>query len=113
MISTRLKGIFYEKIAQNYVKSLGYKILETNFSNKIGEIDIIAQDKDYLVFIEVKSRASEKFGRPSEAVNYAKQTKIRRVAESYLIKKHLNNQFCRFDVLEILENDINYIINAF
>ena len=112
-MNNKLKGAVGEQLAVNYLKKLGYKILETNFSTKVGEIDIIAQDKNYIVFIEVKNRTSLKYGRPSEAVNYIKQTKIKQVSQIYLQKNNKLNSFCRFDVMEILDNEINYIINAF
>ena len=113
MINNKIKGNLGEINAQEYVKKLGYKIIETNFKTKFGEVDIIAQDKNYIVFIEVKYRTSLKYGRPSEAVNGYKQNKIKLVAQFYIQKYNLIKQFYRFDVLEIWNNDINYIINAF
>ncbi len=105
-----------EVIAVNYLKKQGYKILETNYKNKIGEIDIIAQQGLYLVFVEVKARLTRAFGDPSEAVDYYKQEKIRRVASLYLISKKKLDSPCRFDVVSILGDDdyeINHIIDAF
>ncbi len=106
-----------EIIAQNYLKKNGYKILETNYSTKLGEIDIIAKDKDgYIVFLEVKSRMSRKFGDPFDAIDYKKQQKIRNVATMYLKSHNLLNTNCRFDAIAILgENgeDIRHIVNAF
>ena len=112
-MNNKIKGAQGEQQALSYVKKLGYKILEKNFTTKIGEIDIIAQDKNSLVFIEVKNRSSKKFGRPSEAVNNHKQYKIKQVAQLYLQKIKKTSSFCRFDVLEVLDNEINYILNAF
>ena len=112
-INNKIKGNLGEFNAQEYVKKLGYIIIETNFKTKFGEVDIIAQDKNYLVFIEVKYRTSLKYGRPSEAVNNHKQNKIKLVAQFYIQKYNLTQQYYRFDVLEILNDDINYIINAF
>ena len=80
-------GKIGEIIATNYLKQKGYKIIANNYKNPIGEIDIIAQDKNYLVFVEVKTRISRAFGDPAEAVNYFKQQKIRQVATMYL-KQH-------------------------
>ena len=85
-MNNKIKGAYGEKQAVSYIKKLGYKILEQNFTTKIGEIDIIAQDKSYIVFIEVKNRTSQKFGRPSEAVNNHKQHKIKQVALLYMQK---------------------------
>ncbi len=99
--------------AVNHLKNKGYKILQTNYVNVLGEIDIIAKDNDYLIFIEVKTRTSRKFGRASEAVNFHKQKKIRDVALLYLKKNHELESNVRFDVIEIYDNEINHILNAF
>lgn len=112
-MNNKILGAQGEKQAVNYIKRMGYKILATNFTTKIGEIDIIAQDNNYIVFVEVKSRSSLKYGRPSEAVNFHKQSKIKQVALLYLQKNNKMNNFFRFDVLEIFDNEVNYIINAF
>lgn len=99
--------------ATAYLKKKKYKILEKNYKNKLGEIDIIAKDKDYLVFVEVKTRSSQFFGRPSEAVTPTKQHKVRMAAQFYLKDKKLYDQPCRFDVIEVLDGEINHIENAF
>ena len=90
-----------EEAAVAYLKSQGYRILERNFRNKLGEIDIIAQDKDTLCFIEVKTRSSEAFGSPFEAVNAAKQRAMARVARAYLQTGSHNAQTIRFDVIAV------------
>ncbi|MBM4433161.1 MAG: YraN family protein [Chloroflexi bacterium] len=77
-------GALGEKLAQNFLKKRGYKILETNYRCPEGEIDIIARQKDYLVFIEVRSKKSLQFGSPEESVTPAKKEKLRAVAERYL-----------------------------
>ena len=105
-----------EIIATNYLKEKNYRIIATNYKNKIGEIDIVAKDGNYIVFIEVKARESKGFGHPLEAVNMQKQFKIRQVAELFLISKKLTKCLCRFDVISILgfENpEIEHIENAF
>ena len=84
-----------------------------NFSCKIGEIDIIAMDKDTLVFVEVKARNTAMFGLPREAVTAKKQYKIRRIAELYLQRYSTLDQKIRFDVIEILGDKITHIENAF
>ena len=106
-------GTIGENLAKNYLKDLGLKIVATNFKNKIGEIDIICYDKDILVFVEVKYRKNNVFGMPREAVDYHKQRKIRLVATSYINKYKLNNKPCRFDVLEILGDEITLIKGCF
>ena len=105
-----------EIIAAEYLKNKGYKILATNYTNKIGEIDIIAQDKDYIVFVEVKARLSQKFGHPLDAIDEVKQQKIHAVASLYLVEKRKYGKLCRFDAISILgfENpEIRHIIDAF
>ena len=102
-----------ERIALNYIKKLGYKVIETNFRNKIGEIDIIAYDGNVLVFIEVKYKKSDYFGLPREAVNYHKQRKIMMVAQSYIKTKNLYHKVSRFDIVEILGQEVTHIKNCF
>lgn len=106
-----------EIIATNFLKSKGYKIVANNYKNSIGEIDIIAKDKDYLVFVEVKTRLSSAFGDPAEAVNNIKQHKIRQVATFYLKQHKQLETNCRFDVISIIGSVENHTIrqieNAF
>lgn len=113
-MNTKILGASGEQQAAEFLKEKGYKILETNFSNKIGEIDIIAKNKEFVVFVEVKARSTKAFGLPSEAVNFHKQQKIHQVALSYLkSKKILEKVQCRFDVVEVLGDEIRHIENAF
>ena len=105
-----------EIIACNYLKNKGYKILETNYKNLIGEIDIIAKHDKTLVFIEVKTRLTRAFGDPLEAINYKKQQKIRNVATLYLKERKMLNALSRFDAISILglENpEISHIMDVF
>lgn len=109
----RAIGIEGETQAEKYLKKKKYKIIAKNYKNIIGEIDIVAKQKETIVFVEVKKRETLCFGRPSEAVDENKQQKIRTVALYYL-KQHKMLDFpCRFDVIEILGDDINHIENAF
>ena len=80
----KLLGRVGEKKAAEYLKKKGYKIIKTNYKTAIGEIDIIAEDGEYLVFIEVKTRSTADFGQPSQAVNLKKQEKYYKVALQYL-----------------------------
>ena len=110
----KILGRVGEKKAAKYLKRKGYKILETNFSIGIGEIDIIAQDKKTLVFIEVKTRSTDAFGRPSDAVDKLKRAKYVKVAQAYLIKNYgKTDVLSRFDVIEIENGQINHVENAF
>lgn len=91
-----------EEIASRYLVKKNYKIIDRNFHCKLGEIDIIAKEKDEIVFIEVKTRTSIEYGRPAEAVDYRKQIHIYKTANYYLLKHNLCNIPVRFDVIEVL-----------
>lgn len=91
-----------ESIAADRLKKQGYSILELNYRTKLGEIDIIAKDKDTIVFIEVKARKSNSFGNPKFAVTYKKQKKISMVALYYLKSTKQSNSKARFDVVSII-----------
>ena len=106
-----------ESIAIRHLKKSGYKILEQNYRNKLGEIDIIAKDKKTLVFIEVKARKSDLFGSPKWAVTPKKQRKISMVALYYLKATKQSNIKARFDVVAIRSaqdtHRVEIIKNAF
>lgn len=91
-----------EKAAESFLKKQGYRILKKNFCSTIGEIDLIAEHKGVLVFIEVKSRSDNCFGHPSMAVTPAKQKKIAQTAQSFLVKHDINDREIRFDVVSVL-----------
>ena len=112
-MKSKIKGRIGEAKAFYYLKEHNYKILETNYTCKLGEIDIIAEKDDVLVFVEIKARTTAKFGLPREAVTAYKQHKIKIVASYYLQKTKNFDKVCRFDVLEILGENINHIQNAF
>jgi len=110
----RVEGAIGEFNASEYLKNKKYKILEQNYKNRLGEIDIIAKYKNYIVFVEVKSRSTLQFGRPSEGVDRRKQQKLRSVANLYLIQHKIMDSACRFDVIEVIgKTEINHIENAF
>ena len=107
-------GTAYEKMAGEYLKTQGYEILQYNFRCRMGEIDIIAKDHGYLVFIEVKYRRNAAYGTPAEAVNLRKQQKICKVADYYRMKHRVSDgQACRFDVVAIQGRNIRLIRDAF
>ncbi len=91
-----------EELAVGLLKENGYKILSRNYKSRLGEIDIIAQDKDTLCFVEVKTRHADFFGKPQEAVTKTKQRQICRVALAYLKDNHLLEKKARFDVVAII-----------
>lgn len=102
--TTSKAGKFGEEFAVNLLLNKGYKILQKNFRSRFGEIDIIAMDGDYLVFVEVKTRWNINFGLPEEAVTQSKIWKITRTAEFYMLKHPNNAKKQRIDVVSLLIN---------
>ncbi len=100
MLNRRLVGIEGEAVARRFLEGLGFRILEENFACPVGEIDLIAQEGDVLVFVEVKARRSPRFGAPVEAVHPRKQRQLLRVAEIYMRDRRLRVP-CRVDVVAV------------
>ena len=98
-------GKISEEQASKFLESQGYRILFRNYKAQGSEIDIIAREKDTICFIEVKSRRSERFGSPQEAVTLAKQQKIARAASMFLQGNDLQNKSCRFDVVAVIRQN--------
>lgn len=105
--STQALGLRGEEIACAYLEKKKYAIVTRRFRMFRGEIDIIARDGPTLVFVEVKARADESFGRPEEAVTLGKQRQIRKIARGYLVENPPGDVACRFDVISILFGDGN------
>lgn len=112
-MNKRQVGGEYESLAASYLEGKGYTILERNYRNRYGEIDIIARTGDTLVFVEIKYRSSTSCGNPEEAVDYRKQKRISKVAMYYYTFGGYGELDCRFDVIAILEGEIRHIENAF
>ena len=91
-----------EEIAVKYLEEKGFEIIERNYQYGHGEIDIVAKDKDELVFIEVKTRLNLELGEPEYAVNQRKIKQIKKMAELYLFDKEIEEENCRFDVIAII-----------
>jgi len=106
-----------ERIAADFLKKNGYRIVENNYRCPIGEIDIVARDKDDLVFVEVKARKSSTLGYPEQAVGRQKQRKMSQLALWYIQEKKLHGINARFDVVAVLMqssgNDVKLIQHAF
>ena len=99
--NNRRTGTGYERKAGAYLESLGYKIVTYNYRCRLGEIDLIARDGEYLVFVEVKYRATGVSGYPAEAVDARKQQTIAKCAMHFLMKQGNDDVPCRFDVVAI------------
>jgi putative endonuclease len=115
-----ISGIWGEKVAVKFLRSNHWKIIgERVRAGKHDEIDIIAKDREVLVFVEVKTRKNENYGRPFSAVNQAKRKKLSRAAVNYLKKKNIKPDYIRFDVIEVIGEpkgdppEIRHIENAF
>jgi len=116
MIGNKVIGNIGEELAVNYLRGKGYRVLDRNYRSRCGELDIILLKDEVLVFVEVKTRRSDKYGAPREAVNYHKVNKIVNTANNYLIHKKMSSYNVRFDVIEICFDKIpriNHIKDAF
>lgn len=111
----RLIGVDAEDTAASFLTKQGFKILEKNFKTKLGELDIIAEDKDTICFVEVRCRSNLSHGLPEETVNYFKQRKLAKAALCYLKQHNLLESNARFDVVSINldKGEINLFKNAF
>lgn len=112
LVSSRQKGFEKETLAAGYLENMGCRILERNYRNHWGEIDLIVKDGDFLVFTEVKYRSSVRSGFPEEAVDAKKRRRIRNSASLYLAGRSMDIP-CRFDIISILGNEIRWIKDAF
>jgi len=118
MTNTRIDiGKRGETLAISFLKKNGYRIIESNFRCRYGEIDIIAQDGKTVAFIEVKTKTSNRFGSPTQAVDSRKQRQVSKTALAYISQKRLTNYSARFDVVGInikgSNSEIELIKNAF
>lgn len=117
-MNSKLVGAYGEQVAARYLRLNGYKILAANYSTGVGEIDIIAEMKKVICFIEVKTRKEGGLFSPADAVDYHKQENIKGSAAAYMNRFSLKNKM-RFDIIEVLVSDntevisINHIENAF
>ena len=119
-MNTKVKGRWGERIAARFLQKQGYDLIGLSYSTRYGEIDVIAEDKRYIAFVEVKTRASESFAKPREFVDVHKQRRLISAAQMWLMENETKKQ-PRFDVIEILAPNgpeteipkINHIENAF
>lgn len=113
-MNTRQQGADKEQLAADYLTAQGMRIVERNFRNRQGEIDIIGYHKHYLVFVEVKYRSSKNKGSALAAVDVRKQRQICKVADYYRYMHRLgDNTMVRYDVIAIQGDTIQWIQNAF
>lgn len=106
-----------EEIAARYLQKKGYRVLTRNYYTRFGELDIICEEKRELVFVEVKTRTSVKYGSPEESITAKKKEHLRKAALMYIDSHNRSFRGMRFDVIAILlekeDEKINHIKNAF
>lgn len=100
-MNTKILGRQGEDIAAGVLRKSGYKILARNFRVPVGELDLVAQDGEVIVFVEVKTRRGNRCGTPGQSVDWRKQQKLLRAAEWYLQQNRMDGESCRFDVMEV------------
>lgn len=113
-MNNRKSGTEGEQAVYEYLKREGYQILERNFTTRIGELDIIAKEKDTYVFVEIKNRNQVRYGQPIESVTPDKIYKIVKSSELYMLYRGIYPANCRFDVVTVKYGEVeNHIKNAF
>lgn len=108
------KGRYGENMAKEFLVDKGFVFIEANFENKLGEIDLIMSDKEWLVFVEVKYKKDDLMGLPEEMIDKRKIWQVKRVAESYLVeRKSIGKNFVKYriDAMCILGDKIRHYEN--
>jgi putative endonuclease len=113
----QLLGKEGERVAEQYLRKKGYRVVERNYRCSAGEVDLIVLDRRVIVFVEVKTRTDHRFGTPLEAVEFRKQHKMIQAAQFFLSQKKLHQRDARFDVVGISwpggEPLVEHVQNAF
>lgn len=118
-IQRKLLGRQGEEAAARYLEKNGYRLLDRNYTCRLGEIDMVALDRDVMVFVEVRSRSGDAYGPAQESVTGRKQYKLKQLAWHYLKATGKTGESCRFDVIAVLFNReggvkrLEHIENAF
>jgi putative endonuclease len=110
---SRARGRVGESQAGDVLVTHGYEILQTNYTCRLGEIDLVCRHGEYLVFVEVRTRADDEHGLPEETVGTQKQRRIILAARHYLMVHQLDDVPCRFDVVSIVGDNVKIFENAF
>jgi putative endonuclease len=111
--STRAVGLDAEQQAARYLTDRGLVLLESNYTCKGGELDLVCDDHGTLVFVEVRSRKDARYGAPEETISAAKRRRIVRAARHYLVSRCVEEPACRFDVVVIEGDQVRYLPDAF
>lgn len=102
MNAKHILGRYGEQQAANYLSNLGYEIIDRNWRCRVGEIDLVARDRDRLVFIEVKTRNGQGFGHPFEAITHAKVSRMRRLVAEWCKAREISSVQVRLDAVSVL-----------
>jgi putative endonuclease len=114
MMNKRTEGTRYERMAEEFLTGQGYRIIDRNFRCRRAEIDLVAREGKYLVFLEVKERSSDALGAAAQAVDRKKQDRICAAARFYLYRFRIDPAMpVRFDVVTIDGGKVRLIRNAF
>jgi len=117
VVTRQTKGREGESLAAKFLEERGVVVVDRNIRCPLGEIDLVGRDGRVIVFVEVRSRFSGRYGSPQESVSRSKQKRLTRLAQWYLKKHRLEGRSARFDVVAITwkagESDIAWIVNAF
>jgi putative endonuclease len=98
---SRVIGAAFERLAAEYLQARGLVLIETNFTCRAGEIDLVCDDRGTLVFVEVRARKNARHGEPIETVSAAKRRRLIKAAQLYLLRRNVGERACRFDVVAI------------
>ena len=107
----RERGNRGEDLAADFLQREGYEIITRNYICPIGEIDLIAREGNCLVFVEVRSKTSRRFGTPAESITSAKEKRLRKLANYYLVREVGKEVPCRFDLVSIEKEGSEYSLN--
>lgn len=117
IVNRKLLGAKGEDVAAGFLTRKGFRILERNYRSRLGEVDLVCQDRGAVVFVEVKTRTSSGFAPPLASVGPRKRAKLRRLAAEYVISRRRESSEIRFDVLSIVlgpgKPEIEHIPGAF
>jgi putative endonuclease len=119
VVDKQQRGRDAEDVAARFLQSQGYRVLERNWRTRTGELDMIAEDRAALVFVEVRSKKAADSTTPQETVTHTKQRQVSQAAIAYVSQHNVQDRDCRFDVVEVFLNEdgkpvrVNLIQNAF
>ncbi|HLR91170.1 MAG TPA: YraN family protein [Balneolaceae bacterium] len=103
--TTKQIGDHGEELAASYLEAKGWLIFDRNYRFEKAELDIVATDRNYIIFVEVKTRSNTYFGRPEEYVTPIKKRNLKKAAEAWIYERKMETAVCRFDIISIVQQD--------